>query len=331
MGDVVLVGSFGPGNPGDAALREAFRSELRAHSLTVHNVHPSAPTERSARRAASAHRGAGATPPADTIVLCGGTIFQRPQPGAGHPASQLHSTARLLARARLRRVPVAAVGVGAAGLHGHIARSLCRWIIPRLDLLVLRDEESAAMLDQAGAPPPFWVGADPSWVVLRAPSTKDRFVGDRRTITVVVSHRDIDAVTVERLAEALARVPGEWTIRLQPWRSDPVGPDQRLAEQLRDRLGGAEILDPPGDLTAAAAAFAGDDLVIGTCMHALVAGACAGTRLLGLSRRPETGALARRLEQPSVPAHATAAVLAATIAYALANEPPTVAAVEPTI
>ena len=43
---------------------------------------------------------------------------------------------------------------------------------------------------------------------------------------------------------------------------------------------------------------------------------------------PETGALARRLEQPSVPAHATAAVLTATIAYALANEPPTVAAVE---
>ena len=57
------------------------------------------------------------------------------------------------------------IGVGADDLRGRQAQVIARWLVRHADLLVLRDEESAAALAVAGAPKPFWIGADPAWLL----------------------------------------------------------------------------------------------------------------------------------------------------------------------
>ena len=210
MGDVVLVGSFGPGNPGDAALREAFRSELQAHSLTVHNVHPSAPVERSARtalrrlteerarhhpltpsccaaaRSSSVRSRARATPTRSSA--------RRRRSSPEHDFGGFQSPPSGSARPTCTATSPAACAVGS--FPGSTSSSSATRSRRRCSTRPVRHHRSGWVQTRRGS-------------CSAAPSKKDRFVGDRRTITVVVSHRDIDAVTVERLAEALARVPGE--------------------------------------------------------------------------------------------------------------------------
>ena len=75
---------------------------------------------------------------------------------------------------RAMRKPLALVGVGAGALPGRSARTLTRAIVRRADLLVLRDEESAGVLADAGAPTPFRVGADAAWTTARRARAAER-------------------------------------------------------------------------------------------------------------------------------------------------------------
>jgi polysaccharide pyruvyl transferase WcaK-like protein len=140
---------------------------------------------------------------------------------------------------------------------------------------------------------------------------------------VALSHLAGDDRLLDDLAGAIAPLRGDHEIRLQPWQTGGDHRDGVLAERLNARLGGvARILEPPVDLADAAAAFARDRLVIGLRFHALVAAAQAGTRFLAVAHEPKLAGLARRFNQVSVPAHASAAVLAAAVQQALETEPP---------
>ena len=113
-----------------------------------------------------------------------------------------------------------------------MARALARWLVRHADLLVLRDEESAAALTEAGAPTPFWIGADPAWSV-HPRRLDDR--GDAPTgtpsVTVALSHHAGDARLCANLAEAIAQLSRDHEVRLQPWQIGPVG-DVEIAERL---------------------------------------------------------------------------------------------------
>ena len=143
----------------------------------------------------------------------------------------------LLEGARLRGIPFAAVGVGAGSLRSPTAKRLTRSIAERADLLILRDEESAAVLDATGAHGPFRIGADPAWMLFdgrRAQAT-----AARDGVVVAVSHLADD--DTERLVERISHVVEPLVVRgepveLQPWQP---GADQRVAVAIRDRL--AEI------------------------------------------------------------------------------------------
>ena len=107
---------------------------------------------------------------ADSVVVAGGTIFKTLHPASGRPPLALLSrTAALAAVARALRKPFALVGVGAAPLQGASARGLARATVRAADLLILRDEESAAHLADIGAPTPIRVGADAAWTLLPLP------------------------------------------------------------------------------------------------------------------------------------------------------------------
>jgi len=324
MPNVVLVGAFGQGNPGDEALCAAFCEALAAHHVTVVSSDPAATSRQHGVDAvlATSRIVAAAVRQADAVVVGGGTVFKQLGPSAGRaPNALLRNTAALVAGARASGTSVAMIGVGAGRLRGGAARSLCRWIIPRADLMVLRDEESAAVLAATGTRPPFWIGADPAWRLFDVPPDADRGLGNRRTITIALSHHAVERAALEVLIEALRPMVADREIRLQPWQSGANTLDHQLACVLQQRLGRAEIIAPPADLHDAARAFAGDALVIGMRFHALVAAAAAGARFVAIAHEPKLAGLSRRLEQAAVPSHATAETLRATISWALVNEP----------
>jgi polysaccharide pyruvyl transferase WcaK-like protein len=329
MPTALLVGAFGQGNPGDEALCAAFRQALPSVRLIVASRDPdtTAAMHRCESVLASPGAVARASRHADCVVVGGGTVFKTLHPSTGRrPAALLRTTAALVAGARVRGARVALIGVGASELPGREARSLARWIVRSTDLLVLRDEESAAVLASAGLPTPFRVGADPAWTLLETTGQRG---GRAESVTVALSHLAGGPAFTAALADALAPFATRVQLRLQPWQTGGQSLDARLAEELRDRLGeAAEIVAPPRDLASAAAQFASDRLVIGLRFHALVAAGAARTPFLAIAHEPKLAGLARRLGQSAVPAHAAPAVLARAIEYALDQAPPAAAAVK---
>jgi polysaccharide pyruvyl transferase CsaB len=324
MPSVLLVGAFGQGNPGDEALCAAFLRALSADRVVVASGDPAATTRRHGVRAIpnSPRSVARQLRRSEAVVVGGGTVFKTLRPSTRRrPTALLRNACLLTAAARATGKQVAFVGVGAGDLRGRTARFLTRWLVRHVDLLVLRDEESASALTEAGAPPPFWIGADPAWSVRPRPADVSR----GNSVTVALSHHAGDERLFANLAEAIAPLCRDHEVSLQPWQLG-AGGDAEIAERMRERLGaGVHVIDPPADLDAATATFASDRLVISLRFHALVAAGQAGTRFLAVCHEPKLAGLSRRLRQVSVPVHTTADVLTAAVQRALESDPPTAA------
>ena len=101
-------------------------------------------------------------------------------------------------------------------------------------------------------------------------------------------------------------------MQLQPWQSDD-GADTRLAERIVEALGhpsSVEVIARPRTIHDAVRRFASAHAVVGLRHHSLIAAAEAGTPFLAIAHEPKLAAIARRLQQPAVPIHASPAVLA---------------------
>jgi polysaccharide pyruvyl transferase WcaK-like protein len=321
-GRVFLAGAFGQGNPGDEALLAAFAEGIGGHGAVAASANPAATTAEHGLDAVGRDdlgRVAREIRRAESVVVAGGTIFKTLHPSSGRPAlGLLRRTAALTAVARALRKPVALVGVGAAPLHGASARGLARAIVRAADLLILRDEESAAHLAEIGAPTPIRVGADAAWTLLPLPGETG---GQTPTqVTVALSHlagkRDLGAQLAAGLQPLVdAGIP----VRLDPWQIDG---DAELAADVAARLrGNALIGAPPTDLRAAREDMTGARLVIAQRFHALVAAASAGVPVLAVAHEPKLTGLARRLGQPTVAPDAPAQTFAGAALAALDAAP----------
>jgi polysaccharide pyruvyl transferase WcaK-like protein len=330
---VLLAGAFGQNNPGDEALLAAFQRGLPGYHLVATSDDPAATCEEHGLRAVHRHhvtRVARCVAASDGVVFAGGTVFKSLHPLCGRRRhALLRRSLALAVGTRALGKPLALVGVGAGELDGPVARRAVRQIADRCDLLVLRDEESADVLEAAGAATPLRVGADPAWVLFdEAPTRADSAQGDR--VVVALSHlaagrnlaRDL-AAGLEPLAAAGLR------IELQPWQShaDGLTDDAELAERIAAHLPGAELVVAPTDLIDAAEGFMSARLVVGLRFHALVAAAAAGVPFVAVAHEPKLSALARRLDQRAVPPAAVAGHLAPAALAAVAAGPPTRASV----
>lgn len=317
MASVVLAGAFGQGNPGDEALLEAFvhalpdrdvvaTSSAPDHTITRHDCDAVSTRPADVRRAVVN---------ADALVVAGGTVFKELHPRSGRRAPALLERAAVaVVGARAARKPVALVGVGAAPMSGQRSRALARLLVHAADLTVLRDEESALVLRELGAPSPFRVGADPAWTVVD-PDLARREMGHDGRIVVVPSvfASASDAALVRHLTAALLPLASAGLpLALLPW-SDGGGADERPVAEVVARRVGAEILPPPVDLRHARDLLRRSSLVVGFRFHALVAAAAAGARFLAVSHEPKLAALARRLGQPAISATSSADELATVI------------------
>jgi polysaccharide pyruvyl transferase WcaK-like protein len=226
------------------------------------------------------------------VVFAGGTVFKALHPISGRqPLALLRSALGVATATRAMRKPLALVGVGAGALPGRSARSLTRSIVRRADLLVLRDEDSARVLADAGAPPPFRVGADAAWTTLDAPAQPSA-QGD--AVIVALSRLAGGAGLARRLALVLAPAArAGLRVRLQPWQ---LPWDRDLARSVAASVDAdVEIVPPPADLADARNLFAGARLVVALRFHALMAAAAAGTPAVAVAHEPKLSGLGRRL------------------------------------
>lgn len=326
MAKILLLGAFGQGNPGDEALFTSTVDALAGHDIVVASGAPELTANlRDVRTIrASPVATARAAWASDAIVVGGGTTFKALHPSSGRSSiGLLRNTAMLVAGARARGIPVAMIGVGADDLRSRSARRYARWLVRNLDLLVLRDEESASVLADAGAERPFWVGADLVWSTLDQLSLVGGSTPAEPTIVVALSHLAGDRRLLDGLSSALAACRDDYAIELQPWQVSGPAADLAMATELNRALGGAAtIIDPPASVLDAAQLFAGRDLVVCLRFHALVAAGMALRPSLAVAHEPKLAGLSRRLRQLSVPAHAAPEVYRGVIRAALRSAPP---------
>jgi len=318
---ILLLGAFGQANPGDDALATAFVERLRGRAVVVATGDPAAAsaTLDCETVAATPTAVAAAVASSRAVVVGGGTLFKELHPSTRRPRlSLLRRTAALVAFARARRVRTALVGVGADTLVSRNARRLARRTVANADLLVLRDEESAAALTAAGAPGPFRIGADPAWTRIRTAEPRPSFDGP---VVVVPSHladEPGDSSLVERLADSLEPIRQLGIpVHLQPWQGGVGDADHTLARAIADRVAGAELVDAPVDLDDAMRRFAAARAVVGARFHALVAAGAAGAPFVSVVHEPKLAGLARRLGQEAVSVYAPPAVVTFAVERAL--------------
>lgn len=333
MTRALLAGAFGQGNPGDEALLCAFLRELEGCSIVA--------TSRVPDQTAAAHdcETVPAVDPrsvfaesrrAGAVIFGGGTVFKTLHPSTRRPPLDLLRRGFLLATgARTLGKRVALLGVGATELDGLEARFLARGMARACDLLVVRDEESAAILARTGVRPPLRIGADPTWVLSDGLHSND---APQRSDAVVVAlnHHAGGSKLPRWLASALRPFSQEGIqILLLPWQDAP-GPldDEVMAAEVHEELGsGAEILPPPRDLADACRVFASSRLVVGLRFHALVASAVAATPFVAVGHEEKLIGLARRLGQTAVRPDVEPALLAKSVAASLDAPGPAPAAI----
>ena len=149
---------------------------------------------------------------------------------------------------------------------------------------------------------------------------------------VALSHladRDQDhlAGQVVALVEPLVALGAP--VRLQPWQGNH-GLDHRLADAVQARLPGSapvDVVPRPRTMADAVSTFAGSSAVVALRYHAIVAAGAAGCPSLALAHEPKLAGLARRLDQASVPVHASTAVLGRAAACLLDAAAPSPAAI----
>ena len=311
MSRVLLAGRFDPDDPSSGARLQAFAGAL--HGVTVDT------TARPALAESLGFRSLDHAPRAlirairncDVVVIAGGNAFDG-APGSRTAAPARH-TAQVVALARAWRRPVALVGVGAEHVEGRVTRAQARFVVRSADLLVLRDEPSAATLERAGAVVPLRVAADPVWSALRHAGATTR----RDGLVVVVDQATTSPSVLEELSRALAMIPAT-SISVQPWRRTDLGSAALLADMLPARV---RVLSPVRTLDAAMRAFGSADVLVSIREHATMAAAAAGTPTVALGRSRSLAAVARRLGHELVDRSIGPRQLAGAVERAVGSRP----------
>ena len=186
MADVLIAGASGQRNPGDEAILGAFLRALPDHDVVVTSRDPAGTEATHGCRAVDVRRPATVAATlrrCDAVVFGGGTVFKTLHPASGRGRLALVRNAAAWPRScECSASPWSWPGWAPARCPIAGPATPARLLVRGSDLLVLRDEESACVLAEAGVPTPMRVGADVTWTSLDRPSRPRR----RRGIAVVV-------------------------------------------------------------------------------------------------------------------------------------------------
>jgi polysaccharide pyruvyl transferase CsaB len=306
MRRVLISGYYGFGNAGDEAVLAAMLQSLRHqpgerecavlsaapdHTRRLHGV--------TAYHRARPREVIAALRRCDLFISGGGSLLQDV---TSLKSLLFYLTQIRLARTLRRRVMVYAQGIGP--LERPAARRLTARVLKGVDLITVRDDESAAELQRlglGGGRPAVEVTADPVFALEPAGADfaareiaeaaggvmPERLLGvSVREWPVLEPRLDSLARVIRRAAETIGATPIYFPLQ----RSQ----DAPVARRLAESTGGTVLT---GDYSPAEwLALAGQvHLFLGMRLHALIFAAASGVPLVGLSYDPKVNALLARL------------------------------------
>jgi len=313
---IALLGPYGFGNLGDAAIQDAAIAAIRArrpgaeihgislnpadtetrHGIPAHPLHPGSPTpprglRRAVREPAFGHHARRVLRGFDLLVISGGGQLDDSWGGPWrHPFALL----RWCTIARLAGTPVVFLSVGAGPVTHRLSRRFFRWALARAWYRSYRDEESRTLARSLGlgdgpVVPDLAYGlaptrpAPPSGVVGVSPMALfDPRAWPERDADAYRAYVEGLAGLVERLLAAGRRVELFATnVRMDRGVMDD------LCERLAGRVGEARI----DTVTALRDRLAGYDYVVASRYHAALLAHAVGTPVVALSYHPKVRAL----------------------------------------
>lgn len=311
MTRVAISGYFGFGNAGDEAVLYATLRGLREFYPQVEPLVLSANPGQTA--AAYGVEAAPRWPPrelgralrrADFLLQGGGSLLQ----DATSLSSLLYYLGVLRLAAWLGK-PAAVYAQGIGPLRRDISRRLVRRVLNRVDLIMVRDAASAALLEEIGVTRPAEVHADPA--LLLTPAEANLPAG-QTTLLVngIYPHRgpvcgfavrpwdkweDLAADLVEVMVSLKQQGWQLVLLNLQP------ATDRAAASNLTRRLGFAVPLVTVASVPEWLGIMANLHLLVGMRLHALILAAVMGVPLVGLAYDPKVTAFLDAVAQPGVP------------------------------
>lgn len=293
---LVISGYYGFGNAGDeavlAAMLGALRPRLPTARITVLSAHP-----QHTRRVHNVHSiprtGLGvvrALAGTDLFLSGGGSLIQD-QTSARSAVYYLGLLA--LAEVLARRTMVFAQGIGP--LRRGWVRALARFVLNRVHLITVRDEDSLRTLRELGVRRTAHLVADPVFALDAAPEDHVRdLVGARgRGPRLGLALRPWGGDTY--VAAVVDAVQGAHTVLGGSVLAFAFHPDRDLpvARAVADAVGAQVVADlPPREMMAAVGTV---DVLVGVRLHALICAVATGVAPVGLSYDPKVDALFRRI------------------------------------
>lgn len=307
---IALSGYYGFDNAGDEALLAAITSSIRKLAPQAQFVVFSG----SPRQTALLHRVKAVyymNPfkvfwqllTSDLLISGGGSIFQDVT-----SARSLPYYISVVALAKLLGRPVIFYAQGVGPINLKLSRWLMRLIANKVDLITLRDEESAQLLHSIGVTqPPLKITADPVFYLEPQTTVSNKLLpitrqlGDKPLIGVAVrkwlpleGYQKNLALVLDRLA-----AEGEYQIVFIPMAfPEDVAESKRVAELMKNKA----IIIIEQNLTSDEhlALIAKLDFMIGMRLHALIFAANSGVPFAGISYDPKIDAFLNIFALPSL-------------------------------
>jgi len=298
---VVISGYYGAGNTGDeailAAMLQMLRVEMPEAAFVVLSRDPVATAAAHGVPAvgrASLARIIGLFRRADLLLSGSGGLLQDGYPRKILPVSVLYYLAIcVLAVLCGCRVMFYAQGIGP--LHTRLARLLVRFVANRVDLISVRDRDSAALLRRLGVKrTPVRVTADPvlGWspgAAVEVPAWRaGKLAPGRPILGISVRPWPGDEAHLLTVAKVADRAVREWgmTPVFVPLARQVDAQVSRSVQALMVE-GSRAIILPDSTPAAVYEAIAGAELLLGMRLHALIFAAMAGVPLAGLAYDPK--------------------------------------------
>lgn len=307
MLDVVVVGTFGTGNPVEGATLDVIVRALPGVGVGALSLQAEE-TERGhdcvAVPLSDPEQAAKTTAEAELVVLTGDLTA-----GGGIPGTDAVWRA-VLSRLPPPRARVAAVGVGVGLMTAGRERRWMRSIAHRAAAFVSRDASSARNLAAAGIVPPFWVGADLAWAAACPGGEHSAASGALLCVEDWGTMPDL-----ERVAELCRRRGLETTLQQWPsvdgWPTRPQPP-----------VSAWHPIPTPRDINEACAVVGSFRLAVVAGRDPAIVAAGAGVPALVVAPDGPLHELAGRLGQPAVRPDDPEPVIAAALERALEAGPP---------
>ena len=307
---ILISGYYGLSNAGDEAVLSAIIAGIRERSdaeITVLSASPAATSARHEVKALprmSPARVRKAVRECDLFISGGGSLLQ--------DATSFKSLAYYLlviALAKRYRRKVMLLGQGIGPLRRSISRRLTARTLSGVDLIAVRDPQSAELLRELGVKSRIEVTADPTFALDPCPADEYSRLwralgfGDGDDV-LAVSLRGWPGRDVERHAsEALAEIAQELPVKLLLVAMHSPD-DEALARRVADSL------EMPDRIAVQPEEWSGEQLlgVLGRCvfaigmrLHALIFAAAAGVPSLGIEYDPKVEQFVKATGQAGIP------------------------------